>query len=129
MTIATPRRMSLEDYLNYDDGTDTRYELVDGVLVAMGNEKRLNEKIALWLIGQFLPWVPLDLIARGTQIAVQSPSVTIRTPDLMVLTETLDQLLTQASQSVITHEMPPPQLAIEVVSPGAVGSENYQRDY
>jgi hypothetical protein len=30
MTVATQRRMSLEEYLNYDDGTDTRYELVDG---------------------------------------------------------------------------------------------------
>jgi hypothetical protein len=27
-----PKRMSLEEYLAYDDGTDTRYELVDGVL-------------------------------------------------------------------------------------------------
>ena len=129
MNIATPRRLSLEEYLNYDDGTDTRYELVDGVLVEMGNEKRLNEKIALWLLGQFLQWVPIDLIARGTQIAVQSASVTLRTPDLMILTEELDRLLTQASQSLITHDMPPPQMAIEVVSPGVVGSENYQRDY
>lgn len=30
MTIAT-KPMTLEDYLNYDDGTDTRYELVDGI--------------------------------------------------------------------------------------------------
>lgn len=27
--------MTFEDYLAYDDGTDTRYELVDGVLVEM----------------------------------------------------------------------------------------------
>ena len=38
MTIATNQRLTLEEYLSYDDGTDTRHELVDGVLVAMGAE-------------------------------------------------------------------------------------------
>jgi Uma2 family endonuclease len=35
MTVATQRKMSLEEYLNYDDGTNIRYELVDEVLVKM----------------------------------------------------------------------------------------------
>ncbi len=26
MTVATPKQMTIEAYLNYDDGTDTRYE-------------------------------------------------------------------------------------------------------
>jgi Uma2 family endonuclease len=42
MTVATARRMSLKEYLIYDDGTETRYELVDGVLVAMGAESTIN---------------------------------------------------------------------------------------
>jgi Uma2 family endonuclease len=33
MTLATPRRFTLEEYLDYDDGTDTHYKLVGGVLV------------------------------------------------------------------------------------------------
>ena len=37
MTTAT-KTMTLEDYLNYDDGTDTSYELVDGKLIAMPPE-------------------------------------------------------------------------------------------
>lgn len=32
MTSTIPRRMTLEEYLNYDDGTETRYELVNGIL-------------------------------------------------------------------------------------------------
>jgi Uma2 family endonuclease len=127
MTIAIPNRMSLEEYLSYDG--DTRYELVDGVLVEMGTERRLNEKIALWLLGQFLQWIPVGLIARGTQISVKSRSVTVRNPDLLILTEALDALLSQASQSLISFEMPPPSLVIEVVSPGPESSDNYQRDY
>ena len=34
MTIAT-QKLTFEDYLAYDDGTDTRYELVDGTLAPM----------------------------------------------------------------------------------------------
>jgi hypothetical protein len=34
--IATTRaKMTLEEYLAYDDGLDVRYELIDGMLVAM----------------------------------------------------------------------------------------------
>jgi Uma2 family endonuclease len=35
MTIASTGRITLNEYLTYDDGTDTRYELVDGGLVTM----------------------------------------------------------------------------------------------
>jgi len=31
MTVATERRMTLKEYLTYDDGTDTQYELEDGI--------------------------------------------------------------------------------------------------
>ena len=129
MTQAKPRFRTIEEYLDYDDGTDTRYELVDGTLVEMGAEKRLNEKIALWLLSQFLQFVPIDLIARGTQISVRGKTASARNPDLMILTEELDQILSQQSQSLITFEMPVPALVIEVVSPGDPGSDNYDRDY
>lgn len=35
MTIATTRRLTFKEYLDYGDGTDNRYELVQGELVAM----------------------------------------------------------------------------------------------
>lgn len=128
-TVAPKTFTTLEEYLNYENGTDARYELVDGALVEMGAEHRLNEKIALWLLTQFLQFVPIDLIARGTQLSVSSLSVTARNPDLMVLTAELDRLLSQKKQSLITPEMPPPLLVIEVVSPGEPGTDNYDRDY
>ena len=43
MTVAT-RLMTLEEYLNYDDGTDTIYELVNGELVSMPPESNLNQQ-------------------------------------------------------------------------------------
>ena len=42
MTVAKNRLMTLEEYLDYDDGTDTQYELVDGILVEMTAEADIN---------------------------------------------------------------------------------------
>jgi len=42
MTQAKPRFTTIEEYLTYDDVTDTHYKLVDGVLVAMEAEQLLN---------------------------------------------------------------------------------------
>ena len=53
MAIATTP-MTLEDYLNFTDGTDTRYELVEGALVAMPPESDLYDRIASFLYAYFL---------------------------------------------------------------------------
>lgn len=117
--------MTLEEYLNYDDGTDTRYELVNGELVPMPPESRLNIKIAIFLLAQLLKLgIPEKQIAIKTQIAVSGSSATAREPDLMVLSEATVAALEGRKQSLITHDMPPPLLVVEVVS---LGQEN--RDY
>lgn len=119
-------RSTLEEYLNYDEGTDTRYELVNGVLVAMPTESRLNEQIALWLLTQFLTLVSLSQLRRGTEIAVSGRLVTVRIPDLVVLSSELAEALKGAKRSLIGFDMPPPMLVVEVVAPG---KENEDRDY
>jgi len=50
MTIAKNRLLTLEEYLDYEDGTDTRYELENGVLVEMSSENPLNNTIAVFLL-------------------------------------------------------------------------------
>ncbi|MBD2327065.1 Uma2 family endonuclease [Alkalinema sp. FACHB-956] len=129
MTIATPQKMSLEEYLTYDDGTDTRYELVDGVLVEMGAESDINVEIAGFLFSVLLQFVPHYLLRRGTELVVSSQVATSRQPDLTVLTVPGRIALQGTARSIITPDMPPPQLVIEVVSPGSESSDNYQRDY
>ena len=42
MTLATQPKMTLEDYLDYEDGTDQHYELLDSVVVEMGGEHPTN---------------------------------------------------------------------------------------
>lgn len=45
MTGPAPRRMTLADFLDRDDGTDTRYELIDGEVVAMAPPPPLHATI------------------------------------------------------------------------------------
>jgi Uma2 family endonuclease len=117
MSVAA-KRMTLQDYLNYDDGTDTRYELVDGELIARPPESDLNTQIASFLFATFLQLgIAYYRVRIGAQIAVSGARATARQPDLMVLSEESAAALEGANQCVITHDMPPPLLVVEVVSP------------
>ncbi len=126
MVLAAQRYMTLAEYLAYDDGTDTRYELVNGELVEMPAEGDINNVIAMILIARFLQVVSPTLLRRGTEIVVSGSRVTARIPDVMVLTEELAAALAGSRRSIVLPDMPPPQLVVEVVSPGT-DAEN--RDY
>lgn len=126
MTIAS-QKMTLEEYLNYDDGTDTQYELVNGQLIVMPPESELNRRIATFLFVYFSQQgIPSHRLTMKTEIVVSGSRGTTRLPDLIVLSEELATALEGASRSTITIDMPPPQLVVEVVSPG---KENADRDY
>lgn len=129
MTAATEQRMSLEEFLSYDDGTDRRYELVDGVLVEMGAESRANIKIALFLIQAFLQLVGYDRLGIKEKIEVESRYVTARDPDLVVHSEASAGAIAGRSESCLKLYDPNPLLVIEVVSPGDKQTDNYKRDY
>lgn len=122
----TTKKLTLEEYLNYDDGTDRRYELIRGELVEMPPESPKNVQIALFLLIQFLQFVPIHCITNKAEIIVSGFRTTTRIPDLMVLTEELAAALQDKTRSTITSDMPPPALVVEVVSPGKV---NEARDY
>lgn len=38
MSVAAAKKMTFEEFLNYDDGTDTSYELENGELIPMPSE-------------------------------------------------------------------------------------------
>jgi Uma2 family endonuclease len=122
--------MSLEEYLIYDDDTDTRYELLGGVLVEMGNESKLNVQIAMFLafyLGTL--GLPHYLLSNKTELVVPSDKATTRYPDLVILTETLEAMLEDGYRYIVKLEMPAPAMVVEVVSAGQPGEENYDRDY
>ena len=131
MTQAKQRFRTIEEYLDYDDGTDTRYELVNGELVEMPPENPLNRKIASFLFAAFIRLgISEDLLAIGTQIAVtSSENVSARQPDLVVHSSESNAALEGVKSDLITQGMPNPALVIEVVSLGDPGDKNYDRDY
>lgn len=61
MTTAV-KKLTLEEYLAYDNDTDTKYELVDGELVEMPPESDRNNLISLYLLSQFFRFVLIQLI-------------------------------------------------------------------
>jgi Uma2 family endonuclease len=122
----TTQKLSLADYLNYDDGTDTRHELCNGELVVMPPESDRNNLIALYILSEFLKLFPFRLIRhKDTEIIVTGNRTSARIPDLMILTEELLTALGR-QRATITPDMPPPALVLEVVSPGKI---NEDRDY
>ncbi|PSN12837.1 Uma2 family endonuclease [filamentous cyanobacterium CCT1] len=119
---ATTQHLTFEDYLTYCDGTDTRYELVDGELVPMALGTGRHGSISEFLSDQFraeigrqqLPWT-----AKLMMVGVRSPRGrrwdTSRIPDVTVLPLAQWEAMADREAVINLHE-PPPLLVIEVVS-------------
>lgn len=130
MIQAKDRKLTFEEYLNYEDSTDNRYELIDGELIALSPESGLNYFIAIelfWLlaVAEVVPRRLIKIHSCEIQVPVlRSSDAANRYPDLVILREEHWEL-TQ-NRLTVTIDMLPPQLVVEVVSPGRVGRE---RDY
>jgi Uma2 family endonuclease len=125
MTATTSKLLTFEEWLSYEDGTDTRYELDRGILVEMGQARGRHGDIMEFLSDQFkaeiqrmgVPWVS----KMGGQVAVRVPQVgrrdTSRVPDVVVLPS--EQWSAMADrEAVIELSEPAPMLVVEVVSTG-----------
>lgn len=119
--------MSLEDFFAYTEDIDILYELENGKLYERPLESDINRRIATLLLIYFAQLgVSPEYLTMKTEIAVSGSRVTVRLPDLMMLSEESAAALADAPRSTITMEMPPPRLVVEVVSPG---KKNRDRDY
>ncbi len=126
-TTVAPKFLTFAEYLDYDDGTETRYELENGVLLEMPTENPRNCYVAMTILVELLKHFSYYLIQyKEIELAVLGRRATCRLPDLLVHTEASAAALVGASRSLITLDMPPPALVVEVVSPG---SSNRSRDY
>ncbi|MGB3295671.1 MAG: Uma2 family endonuclease [Phormidesmis sp.] len=127
----TTQKLTFEEYLTYEDGTDTRYELVNGELVPMSLGTGRHGDI-IWFLARYFeetiirirrPWT-----VRPGVIGVQSPRGrqwdTSRIPDVTVLpTEQWEAMSDR--EAVINLNEPPPLLVVEVVSP-STKSDDYR---
>jgi Uma2 family endonuclease len=118
----TTNRLTFAEYLKYTDGTDRRYELVNGELIPMSLGVGQHGEIADFLNGEFRdeikrmnqPWVSKQMV-----VGIRSPKGgrwdTCRIPDVMVLA--LEQWRTlQTREAIIELNESPPLLVVEVVS-------------
>ncbi|OIP70774.1 MAG: hypothetical protein AUK43_08410 [Oscillatoriales cyanobacterium CG2_30_40_61] len=120
ITIATLPKISFEDYLNYDDGTDNRYELEDGELILMNPPTFDHALIIRFLTNALeaeinrvnLPWITLHSIGVRTSINRS------RIPDISVINR--EQITRRDISAIVESAI----IAVEIVSP-----ESKIRDY
>lgn len=126
--LMPPQVMTLEDYLNHDDETDTRYELIDGMLVEMAPESPINLTIAMFLaIHFFQQGIPHHCLAIGHEIQVPAQKATARRPDLVVHSDASAAAILQ--DRIFRLNQPVPRLVIEVVSSSDTNQKSRDRDY
>jgi Uma2 family endonuclease len=129
MTQAKLRFATFEEYLSYSDSLEGRFQLIDGELVELPPEAEPNTGITVDLL---LFFVKAGISSRllkpyicEVQVPVLQPKdAANRYPDLVVLRP--EHLELTQRRLTITLDMPPPQLIVEVVSPGKT---NRDRDY
>jgi Uma2 family endonuclease len=119
--VKHPRFESFEEYLEYTDDNNRLYELFNGELVEVPPESGFNIGIANFLLASFMPIVGyLRVRGHGLELEVNGEPRN-RYPDLTIIKpEHVEQL---RSRNTIRLSMSPPDLVVEVVSPG-----NLQRD-
>jgi Uma2 family endonuclease len=124
MTQAKQRFLSFEEYLSYDDGTDTLYELFNGELIEVPPESGFNVEIATFLLIQFAAILGYQRVrGHGLELEVRGEPKN-RYPDLTIIQPEHIQLLKR--RNTIRLSMAPPLLVVEVVSPGDLQRD---RDY
>ena len=131
MTVATDRRMTLKEFLTYDDGTNTRYELVDGVLAEMslgtGKHGRAIYRLVKYLetaaenIGSDLLAIP-GLVGIETDGSGKNDHV--RIPDITMLPESQwDAIADRPGSATIFQDEPAPIVVVEVLSPSTKSTD------
>jgi Uma2 family endonuclease len=123
MTVAIPiQELSFEEYLTYDDGTDTRYELVNGQLEPMNPPtfrhlfiaKFIEQNLDSEITRLCLPW--LCFREAGVRTGWRKSRLT----DIYVVRA--DQVAGMLDRSAVCQTSP--LLVVEIVSPDSI-----KRDY
>jgi Uma2 family endonuclease len=115
MTVTTAKKMTFEEYLTYEDGSDRRYEFNDGELVEMTPATVFHNDLMMF----FAFFLQSEINHSNHLYCVRVNSTEIfngkrtRRPDVLVMT--LAQKKSLGNQPDILHE--PCLLVIEIVSP------------
>lgn len=142
MTVATQKRWSLKEFVAFDDGQNIRYELVDGMLVAMslgttkhgGVIRRLAKRIEQVAEQQGSDWIAIQGLV-GIETAIdndESDESNVRIPDVTVMAEPQwNAMEARSGSATIFRGEPAPIVAIEVLSPSTQSTDltNKRQEY
>ena len=126
VTTETKKLITFEEYLKYDDGTSSRYELVDGELVLMPPASFLHSDIIDFIADLFKAYAiehKIDVKVKTGDVGVRTGINSSRIPDISVIDGIVWRSMPRDASAVIEV---PLLLAVEVVSPG---TEQIERDY
>jgi Uma2 family endonuclease len=131
MTQARTRFSTFDEYFEWSNEHPDNicYELIDGELIELPPESGFNDLIANYLFLKLVQaGVPFQLVRPGkceVQVRILQPKdAQNRYPDLVVLRD--EHLALTQTRLTIKLDMPPPRLAVEVVSPSS-GDRDYVR--
>lgn len=117
MAEPAARRMTLEEFLHWDDGTDTRYELIDGFPVAMAPPAEAHRILAVRLVSR----IDAALAGRRPCNAQIEPGV-VR-PDRADTYYVPDIAVTCEPNEPGRQAMVDPILIVEILSPSTERSD------
>ncbi len=126
MAYIRTKKISFEEYKSYDDGTNRRYELVDGQLVEMPPASFLHSDIIDFIADCFKAIAleyKLDIKVKTGDVGIRTGMNSSRIPDISVIDGQVYSSYRRDKSAVIEDGL---MLAVEVVSPG---SEQIERDY
>ena len=126
VTTDKEKLITFEEYLKYDDGTNSRYELVDGELILMPPASFLHSDIIDFIADLFKAIAfehKLDVKVKTGDVGVRTGINSSRIPDISVIDGIVWRSMPRDASAVIEV---PLLLAVEVVSPG---TEQIERDY
>ncbi|MEM8722128.1 MAG: Uma2 family endonuclease [Cyanobacteria bacterium P01_G01_bin.39] len=126
MVTAQLKNITFEEYLSYDDGTNKRYELVDGKLVEMPPASFLHSDIIDFIADCFKAIARLynlDIKVKTGDVGVRTGMNSSRIPDISVIDGKVWKSYRRDKSAIIEDGV---MLVVEVVSPGA---EQIERDY
>lgn len=133
MAQANLKPLTFADYLDYDDGSDTRYDLLSsGELIPVPNESEENDYLAMVLFMKLSALINFRLIKPHTLTMEVEPvgdRYKNRRPDLVVLASEHLTLESIIKQNALPLGATPPRFIAEIVIPGNQSSDNYRRDY
>ncbi|MGY6529501.1 MAG: Uma2 family endonuclease [Cyanobacterium sp.] len=124
MVQSLRKTYSFDEYLAFSDGTDNKYELVNGELILMPTASGFHALILHFIFKLFekeIERLKLDFKVMPGTVGVKTAENKSRIPDLIILSSQQCEEIRQMKTAVLDSA---PMLAVEIVS-----TNNKQDDY